>query len=210
MIETLRARITQSALHHGKGMGFLPAFGLFRIDDRSLPVGIMYDRALLALASVKGNYAQRFRWYDDGMLREIKDDHSLLLEVQQALEKGEITFYAQPKCNLDTGKIVGLEALVRWMHLSAAHPADPVYPHAGAKWTDNRARSAYLGGSVPRSPRVDGRRPGARAHSVNVSRRDLYALDVLGTFEGLIEKYDIPLVCSPSKSPKARTSRIAS
>ena len=116
MIETLRARITQSALHHGKGMGFLPAFGLFRIDDRSLPVGIMYDRALLALASVKGNYAQRFRWYDDGMLREIKDDHSLLLEVQQALEKGEITFYAQPKCNLDTGKIVGLEALVRWMH----------------------------------------------------------------------------------------------
>ena len=59
MIETLRARITQSALHHGKGMGFLPAFGLFRIDDRSLPVGIMYDRALLALASVKGNYAQR-------------------------------------------------------------------------------------------------------------------------------------------------------
>mgnify|MGYP000532597988 CR=1 FL=1 len=104
MIETLRARITQSALHHGKGMGFLPAFGLFRIDDRSLPVGIMYDRALLALASVKGNYAQRFRWYDDGMLREIKDDHSLLLEVQQALEKGEITFYAQPKCNLDTGE----------------------------------------------------------------------------------------------------------
>ncbi len=39
-------------------MGFLPAFGLFRIDDRSLPVGIMYDRALLAFASVKGNYAQ--------------------------------------------------------------------------------------------------------------------------------------------------------
>ena len=28
--------------------------------------------------------------------------------------------------------------------------------------------------------------------SVNVSRRDLYALDVLGTFEGLLEKYDIP------------------
>ena len=46
--------------------------------------------------------------------------------------------------------------------------------------------------------------------SVNVSRRDLYALDVLGTFEGLIRKTIIPLVCSPSKSPKARTSRIAS
>ena len=27
---------------------------------------------------------------------------------------------------------------------------------------------------------------------MNVSRRDLYALDVLGTFEGLLEKYDIP------------------
>ena len=173
MIETLRARITQSALHHGKGMGFLPAFGLFRIDDRSLPVGIMYDRALLALASVKGNYAQRFRWYDDGMLREIKDDHSLLLEVQQALEKGEITFYAQPKCNLDTGKIVGLEALVRWMHpergLIPPIQFIPMLERNGLItaldlhiWEEVfRALRAWVDA---RSARVGGRRPGARAH----------------------------------------------
>lgn len=193
MIETLRARITQSALHHGKGMGFLPAFGLFRIDDRSLPVGIMYDRALLALASVKGNYAQRFRWYDDGMLREIKDDHSLLLEVQQALEKGEITFYAQPKCNLDTGKIVGLEALVRWMHpergLIPPIQFIPMLERNGLI----TALDLHIWEEVFRALRawVDaGQAP--VPISVNVSRRDLYALDVLGTFEGLIEKYDIP------------------
>ena len=174
-------------------MGFLPAFGLFRIDDRSLPVGIMYDRALLALASVKGNYAQRFRWYDDGMLREIKDDHSLLLEVQQALEKGEITFYAQPKCNLDTGKIVGLEALVRWMHPERGLIPPIQFIPMLERMADNRARSAYLGGSVPRSARVDGR-PGQAPvpHFRERVAPRLVCARCFGHVRGIARKYDIP------------------
>ena len=131
--------------------------------------------------------------------------------MQQALEKGEITFYAQPKCNLDTGKIVGLEALVRWMHpergLIPPIQFIPMLERNGLItaldlhiWEEVfRALRAWMDAGQAPVP-----------ISVNVSRRDLYALDVLGTFEGLLEKYDIPPVCSPSKSPKARTSRIAS
>ena len=97
MIETLRARITQSALHHGKGMGFLPAFGLFRIDDRSLPVGIMYDRVVgfgLGQGELRPAFPMVRRWYAPERSRTTI---RFLLEVQQALEKGEITFYAQPE-----------------------------------------------------------------------------------------------------------------
>ena len=76
----------------------------------------MSDRALVALDSVKGNYAQFTGWYEEDMMEKMEEDHTLLLEVQRALSEGEFVFYAQPKCNIATGKIVGLESLARWMH----------------------------------------------------------------------------------------------
>lgn len=192
VVEELQGRISRITQQHGRGMGFLPAFGLFLADDRSLPISTMYDRALLALASVKGNYAQRSRWYDAGMLREIEDDHSLLLEVQRALDQGEITFYAQPKCSIFTGKIVGLEALVRWDHPDRGIiPPDQFIPMLERNGLITRL-DLHIWDEVFRSLRAwmeSGHAP--VPISVNVSRRDLYALDVLDEFERLIQKYGI-------------------
>lgn len=36
-------------------------------------------------------------------------------EICSAMDNGEFTFYLQPKCILQTGKIIGSEALVRWI-----------------------------------------------------------------------------------------------
>ena len=41
---------------------------------------------------------------------------SLLSELRQAVDLGELRLYLQPKLNLATGRLVGAEALVRWMH----------------------------------------------------------------------------------------------
>lgn len=37
-------------------------------------------------------------------------------DIDHALENGEFCCYLQPKCNAETGTIVGAEALVRWNH----------------------------------------------------------------------------------------------
>lgn len=49
------------------------------------------------------------------------DDHSprrltLMSELRQALEKGELQIYYQPKLSIKTGRLYGAEALVRWDH----------------------------------------------------------------------------------------------
>ena len=40
----------------------------------------------------------------------------LLTELRNALERNEFRLHLQPKLRLDTGEVIGAEALVRWMH----------------------------------------------------------------------------------------------
>ena len=115
-IGELQDRIMTYVRQSGGTAGFLPAFGIYGIEDMSMSISTMYDRACIALASVKGSYARRMCRYDSRMMREMEENHKLLSEVQKGLDHGEFVFYAQPKCCLDTGRIVGLEALVRWNH----------------------------------------------------------------------------------------------
>ena len=192
VLTELQTYITGYMKHCGDRAGFQPAFGIYAIADRTEDVISMYDRALVALNSVKGNYTQRVCRYDAGMLRQMARDHRLLTEVQQALERGEFTFYAQPKCNMTNGKIVGAESLVRWIHPERGliPPGEflPLLESNGFISDLDR----YIWEEVCRSVRNwidEGHRP--IPISVNVSRMDIYALDVVATFRELIEKYDL-------------------
>lgn len=172
--------------------GFLPAFGIYTIEDKMVSASTMYDRACIALASVKGSFANRTCRYDSHMMRKLEENHKLLSEIQKGLEQREFTFYAQPKCNLCTGKIVGLEALVRWDHpvRGIVSPGEfiPILENNGLI----TKLDLYLWEEVCRKLRswIDS---GLRVVpvSVNVSRMDIYAVDVASVFRKLIEKYSL-------------------
>ncbi|MCB5607955.1 hypothetical protein LIQ11_19800, partial [[Ruminococcus] gnavus] len=44
-------------------IGFYPALGVCLVDDRNMPSQTIYDRAVIALTSIKGNYAKRIAYY---------------------------------------------------------------------------------------------------------------------------------------------------
>lgn len=192
VLERLQNKMIRYAKERGGNAGFQPAFGIFPIADRGISVSTMYDRAVIALGEMKGNYARRSCRYDSRMKRKMEENHMLLSEVQRALEQDEFTFYAQPKCNMATGKIIGLESLVRWNHPERGliAPGDflPLLEENG--FISNLDR--YIWDKVCfrlKNWIQNGHRP--VPISVNVSRVDVYALDVVKELNELTDRYGL-------------------
>lgn len=90
-------------------------YGAYKTADKDITTGEMCDYAYGALEIAKQRPDKDICWYDESMTREQEAEAKLMPEICSAMDNGEFTFYLQPKCILETGKIIGSEALVRWI-----------------------------------------------------------------------------------------------
>lgn len=76
----------------------------------------LLKQADTAASTAKNDGRNRFKLYDAAMNSMAEERLQLETELHYALERGEFLFHYQPKLNLDTGRIQGVEALIRWDH----------------------------------------------------------------------------------------------
>ena len=55
-------------------------------------------------------------FYNDALILRLKQERELFDLLDSSLENGDFRVYLQPKILLDSGKIGGAEALIRWRH----------------------------------------------------------------------------------------------
>ncbi|MEA4971600.1 MAG: EAL domain-containing protein [Candidatus Metalachnospira sp.] len=91
-------------------------FGIYEIDDRSIPVTSMCDRAILAANEAKGQYGKSYTYYDDSIRKRLVIEQRITDEMNTALVENQFKVFLQPKYDLVTENISGAEALVRWIH----------------------------------------------------------------------------------------------
>ncbi|MBU6248055.1 MAG: EAL domain-containing protein [Xanthomonadaceae bacterium] len=70
----------------------------------------------VALYRAKDQGRKRYEVFDDTLLDNLVDELSMEGELRQGLQRGEFQPYLQPICRLETGELVGYEALLRWHH----------------------------------------------------------------------------------------------
>jgi diguanylate cyclase (GGDEF)-like protein len=92
-------------------------FGVFKIEDRSLSIDLMCDRASYALAKAKKSRDNCvYVIYNEKLDKWLKIEQAVVAGIDSAIENGDILIYFQPKYSLNDKSIVGAEALVRWQH----------------------------------------------------------------------------------------------
>lgn len=165
--------------------------GVYEVTDREVPVSVMCDRALMAAATLKGNYRKQIAYYDDELRRSVLREQELTGELDDAIATRQFKMYLQPQMNGE-GKMLGAEALVRWIHpvKGMISPAEfiSVFERNGTitkldyymwetacmqlrKWKEEGREDLYI--------------------SVNISPKDFFFMDVYKAFTELVAKHGI-------------------
>ncbi|MGK6318194.1 EAL domain-containing protein [Sphingomonas sp. DT-204] len=112
-LDALHALFRSPALLDGRAVDLAVTFGVDAGNDRSLA-----NRIAATLVAADEAAAEGLRWkaYDPAKLADAEWKLSLLGRLDAAIDSGEIWVAYQPQLDLSTGRIVGVEALVRWSH----------------------------------------------------------------------------------------------
>lgn len=109
-------KITEYMLH-SKDKHVLPVrCGICCLENIEEPFTIdrLMERANYARKWAKTEDSDKYRFYDEGIRRQLRADKAIELSMEQALQNHEFVVYYQPKVSLETNQITCAEALVRW------------------------------------------------------------------------------------------------
>jgi diguanylate cyclase (GGDEF)-like protein/PAS domain S-box-containing protein len=76
----------------------------------------MLAHADVALYRAKAEGRHTWRFFDAGMDLEVRDRVNLTADLREAIATKQLFLAYQPQVDLNSGRIIGVEALVRWRH----------------------------------------------------------------------------------------------
>ena len=172
-------------------MGFSESIGIYEVTDRSEHIENMYDKALLALNTVRHNHKENIAVYRPNMFMSKERVSEAVQDIRRGIQAGEFTFYTQPVVDINCGKPVSAEALVRWVKDGRViSPGEyiPLLERTGYVVMLDQ----YIWERVfERQRAMLDQGVETITCSVNVSRIDFELIDVAQLFQSLKEKYRI-------------------
>ena len=151
--------------------------------------------AAAAMYRAKDRGRDRAVVFDDELRLRVLDRLHFENDLRKALDHGELTLSYQPTVSLESGRVIGVEALLRWTHpeRGSVGPAEfvPVAEESGlivpmGAWVLNEAigQAADWLRQVPGHPHF--------LLSVNVSPRQLASPDLVPLLKGLLDRHRWP------------------
>jgi diguanylate cyclase len=103
---------------HGRLVRMSVSVGISTVDSAGVMISAddLLSRADIAMYAVKRSGRNDFRQYTSDLRLAEGDDMTLRQSLADALQSGQVRAVFQPIFNLDTGDLVGYEALARWRH----------------------------------------------------------------------------------------------
>lgn len=186
-------RVREAVARHDDGVGFWPSMGVYPIDSNEEIAIDAQAKAMFTNRRAKNDFKERIAVFRPEEYEHEVAFHHTLTEFQYALSNGRITYYLQPQVDMETGEIIGAEALTRWIDKdgSLISPATfiPALEESGFVVTLDKyiwqGVASWLRERINRGLRVV-------PVSLNVSRVDILACDVAEHMGALAAQYNLP------------------
>lgn len=180
-----------TSMYNTNNYNLFVRLGVYEIQDKNATMASICNRASIACDVQRYDYRKRLSWFDEDAQNEAMREERYNAELTGAIANGDITIYLQPQMDSE-GKIIGAEALARWIHKEdgVIPPAKfiPLFEKNG-RITDLDMHIWRLACRKLREWKDKGRTD--LYISVNISAKDLYELDIYDVYMNLINEYGI-------------------
>ncbi len=177
---------------HGKQALLTASIGIAMYPDDAVDPGTLLKYADVAMVRAKEAGRDGFRFFTSGMNVQVLARLDLELALRGALDGAQFELHYQPKLDLNTGRISGVEALLRWRRpgFGLVYPAEfvPVMEDTGmvvrvGAWIIDEAcrQIAAWNAQGVRDVRV----------AVNVSSRQFVEGDLEGDIRDALARHDV-------------------
>ena len=177
---------------HGQQAALTASIGIAMYPDDTVEPSILIKYADTAMVRAKEAGRDGYRFFTAGMNVQVLARLDLELALRSALEDNQFVLHYQPKLELNTGRIAGAEALLRWNRpgYGLVYPAEfvPVMEETGlvvrvGEWIIDEAcrQIAAWSAAGVRDMRV----------AVNVSSRQFVEGDLEGVVRAALDKHGV-------------------
>jgi len=88
--------------------------GLAKLDPPDINNEEVLKDADLAMKIAKNTPGKKFQYYNNNMEKATQNRITITRDLRQAIERDELVLFFQPQLLLETGKLMGVESLIRW------------------------------------------------------------------------------------------------
>ena len=186
-------RVREAVARHDDGVGFWPSMGVYPIDSNEEITIDAQAKAMFTNRRAKNDFKERIAIFRPAEYEREVAFHRTLTEFQYALSNCRITYYLQPQVDMETGEIIGAEALTRWIDKdgSLISPATFIPALEESGFVVTLDKYIWQGVAIWLRERLD-RRLRVVPVSLNVSRVDILACDVAEHMGALAAQYNLP------------------
>jgi len=92
------------------------SIGLASYPEEGRSVDILLQHANQAMFDAKEDPGSSYRFFDEVCNRDLKARLELEADLRVAIRGNQLEVYYQPKIDVSSGRVVGMEAFVRWPH----------------------------------------------------------------------------------------------
>ncbi len=115
-LERLLAELSRPYLCNGQAVNMSASAGVTIYAGSEVSADSLLRHADQALYQAKIMGRNRAHFFDADLDEQVRTHHNRRTEVRAAVRAGELRLYYQPKLDMRKGRIIGMEALVRWAH----------------------------------------------------------------------------------------------
>lgn len=169
------------------------SIGIYRFNDDKVDIKRAMDNADMARIKSKGLKHIEYVEFDSAMEEEIQSLMKIEQDLFLAIKNNEFVIHYQPKVDSSTGKIIGSEALIRWIHPSLGMVGPnkfiPIAERSGlinniGRWLIQEV-FATIDNWISEGINV-------LPVSINLSRVELYKNDLVDFFKSMFNTYNVP------------------